>query len=507
MMRPIAAVTSAWRRSLQFRTVASTVLVTVLVVGVAEFVLVQRISTGLMESEQRSALTEVASGRSIARASGGPDLPELVREAVLGDLISELEERAGRPAAYVVALRVRSDPDAVSPPDEPTSVVIDASVPPELDGAGRGANGVTWAFGPIEYRDGRVEPGLIVAAPVTIQGFGEYELLYLFPLTDVTKAIGLVRSAAIVTGVVLVLALGALAWWYSRRLVRPVRMASRAASTLAEGDLSSRLEVTGEDDMARLAASFNIMADSLVDQIGRLEGLSAMQQRFVADVSHELRTPLTTIRMAADLLSDQLSDVGSSPATLRAAELLVSEVDRFERLLGDLLEVSVFDAGAAVLELEEVDLVTLVTEVAESAQRLAPDVRISVAVRGGGPCLAVCDPRRVTRIVRNLVVNAIEYGGGLPVVIDVVEDDGGARVVVSDQGSGIRPEDLPHVFDRFWRADPSRARTLGGTGLGLAISREDARLHGGDLTVSSEPGAGTRFTLRLPIAPDDAAEL
>jgi two-component system sensor histidine kinase MtrB len=257
------------------------------------------------------------------------------------------------------------------------------------------------------------------------------------------------------------------------------------------------MHVRGDDDIARLAGSFNQMAGSLQRQIRQLEELSRVQRRFVADVSHELRTPLTTVRMAADVLHDakQYFD----PATARAAELLQHELNRFEGLLTDLLEISRFDAGAAVLELSTTDVRDVVRAVIESAHALADrkgsTIRLDAPLV---PCLAEADVRRLDRIVRNLVVNAVEYGEGRDIDVAVAADEQGVAVSVRDHGVGLRPGEESLVFTRFWRADPARARTHGGTGLGLPIALEDAQLHGGRLEAWGEPGGGALFRLTIP---------
>ena len=236
----------------------------------------------------------------------------------------------------------------------------------------------------------------------------------------------------------------------------------------------------GEDELATLGRSFNAMADSIESQIKELAELSLVQQRFVSDVSHELRTPLTTIRLAADMINDQRDDF--DPATARAAELLNAQVQRFEMLLTDLLEISRYDAGSVQLELEPTSLAHLAEDVIASMQQLAEqhgtDVRL---VAPGGYSPVDMDPRRVRRVVRNLLGNAIEHGEGRPIVVTVDSDQQAVALGVRDFGLGMTPEDVEHVFDRFWRADPSRTRTIGGTGLGLSIALGDARLHGGEL--------------------------
>jgi two-component system sensor histidine kinase MtrB len=258
------------------------------------------------------------------------------------------------------------------------------------------------------------------------------------------------------------------------------------------------MKVQGSDDLARLAMSFNAMADSLAKQIRQLEELSRVQQRFVSDVSHELRTPLTTIRMAADVVYDD-REVLDSP-TARAVELLQTQLDRFEELLVDLLEISRFDAGAAVLEAERVDVVDLVRQTAHQADPLARRSGVPVRIKHWGQdCIAECDARRVHRIVRNLIENAIEHGNDRGVDVHVACNDSAVSVTVRDFGVGLRPGESSLVFNRFWRADPARARTTGGTGLGLSIALEDARLHGGWLEAWGAPGRGACFRLTIPL--------
>ena len=484
---------SFWRRSLQFRTVVTTVLVTTLVVGAAGVVLIQRVSDGLIEAKQRSALAELSAGRSIARTFATTSL-EPDQQATIDALVADLASRAGKPPEYDIV--VQSSPEFPDLPSQSTQLVSMDSFPPELADAIRSEKTTAWTRTDIQYSDGRVEPGLVVGAPVNIQGYGPYELYYLFGLSDVTRTISLVRSTVVAVGVVLVIALGLLAWWFTSRLVRPVQQVSRAAAALATGDLDRRITVRGEDDMARLAGSFNTMAGSLQHQIEQLRRVSEMQRRFVADVSHELRTPLTTIRMAAEVVHDD-TEADQVPAR-RTSELLVTEVERFDSLLNDLLEVSRFDAGEVVLDVEAVDLGFLLREWVAALRPVAADHGCDLVVTGPSSCEVACDHRRVSRVVRNLVVNAIEYGAGEPVTVTLTCDDDNVAITVTDHGVGLDPKDADRVFERFWRADPSRTRTLGGTGLGLAISREDARLHGGDLSVTSSRGAGCSFVLTLP---------
>jgi two-component system, OmpR family, sensor histidine kinase MtrB len=283
----------------------------------------------------------------------------------------------------------------------------------------------------------------------------------------------------------------------TRQAVHPVRIVARVAERLADGHLAERMAVRGVDEMATLAGSFNEMAESLQDQIIRMEELSHLQRRFVSDVSHELRTPLTTIRMASEVLHASKDEL--DPAARRSAELLRTQLDRFEALLADLLEISRFDAGAAMLDAESRDVRDVVTTAVEQAAPLAERRAVWLAVDlPERPAVADVDPRRVERVLRNLLVNAVEHADAKPVEVRLAIDDRALAVTVRDHGVGMTEEEAEHVFDRFWRADPARARSTGGTGLGLAISIEDAHLHGGRLEAWGRPGQGACFRLTLP---------
>ena len=344
---------------------------------------------------------------------------------------------------------------------------------------------------------GETLPAVIVGSVVQVPNAGQYDLYFIYPMVQEVATMDLIGNAFVVAGVILTLLVGAVAWVVTRQVVAPVRRAGEVAQRLSAGKLNERMPSRGEDDLALLATSFNGMADSLQSQIRQLEGLSAVQQRFVSDVSHELRTPLTTIRMAVDLIHE--SRTSFDPTVARSAELLAGELDRFEALLSDLLEISRFDAGAAALDVEPVDLAGTVTRVVEAARPLAERRGSVVRVHAAHePAEAEVDQRRVERILRNLVVNAIEHGDGRPVDIHVAVGSDAVAVVVADHGVGLRPGEAANVFTRFWRADPARARTTGGTGLGLSISLEDARLHNGWLQAWGQRGVGSRFRLTVP---------
>ena len=324
-----------------------------------------------------------------------------------------------------------------------------------------------------------------------------YQLYYVFPFTEQQATLMLVQRVLVGVGLALVVLLAAIASLVTRWVVLPVRHAAQAARRVSDGHLEERMQVLGVDDLAALATSFNEMAASLQGKLLELEELSSVQRQFVSDVSHELRTPLSTIKMAADLLFESRQALDADRG--RSVELLASQLDRFESLLVDLLEISRYDAGAATLDADLVDVCDLVRRSADDAQQLAGrrGSRIEFRLPATG-CFAEVDRRRVERILRNILVNAVEHGENKDVVVTCAIDSAAVAVSVRDYGVGLRPGEEQRVFERFWRADPARARTTGGTGLGLAISLEDARLHGGWLQAWGERGKGSVFRLTLP---------
>lgn len=313
-----------------------------------------------------------------------------------------------------------------------------------------------------------------------------------------TEAARVMLWQAVVQRIALFLPLSAVAMYLiSVRVTRPLAAARRTAEALAAGDLTSRMVVAGPEDTAAMARALNRMAGELSARLDELEDLSLLQGQFVSDVAHELRTPLTTVRMAADVIYDAREEF--SPVSARSAELLSREVDRFESLLHDLLDLSRMDAGAAVLAVEDVDLAALVRDEVASQKPLAATYHSELVLDVPERCLARVDPMRVRRILVNLLTNAIEHGEGRPVEVHLRQGGDAVAIAVRDHGVGLSEAEQSQVFTRFWRADPSRLRTVGGTGLGLPIARENAVLHGGALDVWGSPGAGAQFRLLLPL--------
>ena len=496
-----------WRRSLQLRVVATTMLLGLAVVAVVGALLLDRIQNGLVEERLNAARGEALSGRADAQSRLDTVSGTAGLNLVVNDLLPSLASTDPDRTRDVVLLRgLDNDRPAVVPNLSSRDLAL--SVIP-LDLRRRvAATGRQEAQFVKVRRTGseRSVPGIAVGSRVSLPVAGDYELYFVFTLEREQDTIALVRRTLVGGGVALVLLLGAISWVVTRQVVSPVRQAALVAQRLSSGRLHDRMIARGEDDLARLAASFNTMAQNLQRQIGQLENLSRVQQRFVSDVSHELRTPLTTIRMAADLIYESRS--GFDPATARSAELLETQLDRFEALLDDLLEISRIDAGGELLELEPADLRDVAARVVEATVPLsAASGSVLELVPSSTPCVAEMDVRRVERVLRNLLVNALEHGNGLPIEIRTGAGHDAVAVSVRDHGVGLKPGESALVFNRFWRGDPSRARTLGGTGLGLAIATEDARLHGGWLQAWGEPGRGSCFRLTLPSRPGHELEV
>ncbi|MCD0486262.1 HAMP domain-containing histidine kinase [Streptacidiphilus sp. ASG 303] len=516
--RPFRRAVALWRRSIQLRVVATTLVLSLGVVLLLGVVVMAQVRTGLLDAKKHVAESQAAGGFSVAQKQidAARDLPNKAGSGTapaaaedIGDWITRQVEQlasSGQGVYSVVAL-VPSAPAApttdVSGVRSPRSTgnVSPQSIPDELQQRLADHPGTVQEQPTVIRRDQgegpRTEAGLAIGKQLVGPDSTAYQLFYVFPFGQESKTLGLVTGTLATAGVFVVVLLGAIAWMVVRMVVTPVRMAAGISERLAAGHLDERMKVTGTDDIARLGDSFNEMANALWAQIRQLEELSRVQRRFVSDVSHELRTPLTTVRMAADLLYEGREDM--DPASSRSAELLQSQLDRFESLLSDLLEISRFDAGAAVLDAEPADLREIVARVVEAAEPLAQAKGSALLVRGAeDPVMAEVDPRRIERILRNLVVNALEHGEGRDVVVRLASGDGSVAVAVRDHGIGLKPGEASRVFHRFWRADPARQRTTGGTGLGLSIALEDAHLHGGWLQAWGEPGGGSQFRLTVP---------
>ncbi len=489
-------VQALWRSSLRFRTLTITLLLTSTAILITCVTMALVIQNDLFESRKNEALEDAA--RSVNQAQATLDATALGDDpAALPELWDSVQEDLGRnsTAEGLAGFRMEVDPDV--PLNGFTAGLSDNLITSGLrNRVVEFDDWQSWQSVSLEV-GGRAVPGIIVGQQLRVPEAGPFEIYFAYDLADADNTLTFVQRTLWVAGIGLVAIVAAISFIVLRTVSTPIVEAAETSARLASGDLGVRIDVHGEDEIATLGRSFNAMADSIESQIKELGELSLVQQRFVSDVSHELRTPLTTIRLAADMLNDQREEF--DPTTARTTELLHTQVQRFETLLSDLLEISRYDAGSVQLELEATSLAHLAEDIIEQMRPLADDRGSELRlVAPGGYSPVDMDPRRVRRVLRNLIGNAIEHGEGRPIVVTVDSNQHAVAAGVRDFGLGMDPADAERVFDRFWRADPSRQRTLGGTGLGLSIALGDATLHGGSLAVWSELGVGTNFVLTLP---------
>jgi len=487
-----------WRSSLQLRVVSTTLVVSVIVVSLLGFFLMQQIASNLLHSATVQAYTQASDGTVFAESDPATSRPAgLATKDLLDKIVTSLQTSGQNPGAdFGVAMTAQGTSgsptywkSSQSGMDYRTAQAL-VTVPM---GSADSKPHMSFASMPYPGVNSQKTAGLLYWHNLG----SAYRIYYFFPLTQLQNELYLIQRTLVLVGLALVFLLAGIAWLVTRWVVVPVVRAAQGAQLLSTGRLDERLDVRGEDEIAALARSFNHMAASLQDKMRELEDLSHVQRQFVSDVSHELRTPLTTIRMAADLLYEAREQLES--AASRSAELLQSQLGRFESLLSDLLEISRYDANAATLDAEHVDICDVVRQSAADAQQLAERRGSRIEFRlPAERCLIEMDRRRVERILRNLLCNAVEHGEGRDVIVTSAADRDAVAVVVRDYGVGLVPGEEHLVFDRFWRADPARARTTGGTGLGLAIALEDARLHGGWLEAWGRPSSGSAFRLTLP---------
>lgn len=487
------------RNSLAFKVILSTIILSLGVVWITGSALNSRLSSGIKEVNLNSAVVEARSTIFTAEyrfllAQGEKDS---VVQQVVDDVISSATTLTSNENTREVVF-VRSPGNTRPKNYEIASNLLDPkSIPKTLSERVRKSKDLVWQHTEMRYIAGGKVPGLAIGQKVQIPNAGQYEMYLVFSLANEQKTLELINSYILITGLILLLLIALITWLVVRQVVKPVREAAQIATEFTSGDFRQRMKVYSQDEISTLGHAFNEMAESLEKQIARLENLSRVQQRFVSDVSHELRTPLTTLRMASEVIHASKDSFDATVA--RSAELLVAQLDRFERLLEDLLEVSRFDAEVAVLEAVDFDIVQLVHRCAEDLALVAKERKTHIYIRSAEPVVMLkADIRRVERILRNLLANAIDHAEEMQIDVTIVASEHDVAVGVRDYGVGLDENGLLRVFDRFWRADPSRARTRGGTGLGLSIALEDARLHNGELEAWGRPGRGAHFVVTLP---------
>ncbi|MFF8785773.1 ATP-binding protein [Streptomyces sp. NPDC015125] len=346
------------------------------------------------------------------------------------------------------------------------------------------------------------DPWLLIGMPVR-QSDGRASALTVYgqlPLSAEESNVEALVSAAQRGALPVLVLTVVLALLAARGVLRPVRGLRQAAGRIAEGKLDTRLEVKGADEIADLSRTFNDMAARLEESMAELRRLESNSRRFAADVSHELRTPLAAMTAVTDVLDEDADSL--DPDTASAVRLISQETGKLARMVEDLMEVSRFDAGAAALHLDEVDVGETIRKTLQArAWQKRVTAELPADVRAG------LDPRRLDVVVANLVGNALHHGGE-PVRVRLHPPEPGADrllIEISDSGPGIDPEVLPHVFDRFYKADSARARSEG-SGLGLAIAQENVRLHGGTMRAANSPEGGAVFTVDLPLRHQEAGE-
>ena len=486
-----------WRQSLRFRTMVIALALTSIAVLVTCVLMALAVQNNLWEARKDQALRDAWRAANSAQSVLYSANTQGSQTAGLGLMRDVRDTVQGVSASRVLGV-FPLDPNQLVPGIAVGGFNRDELVSDQLQQrVSKDASTQWWQPVALRDADGSEHAGILVGQQLTVPGSGSYALYVAYDLADTEQTLALVQGSLWIAGLVLVALIGAIAWFSLRTVVEPITAAAETSARFAGGDLDVRLPVHGQDELATLGRSFNAMADSIEAQIKELGELSLVQQRFVSDVSHELRTPLTTIRLAAEMLNDRREEF--DPTTARTAELLQTQVHRFDTLLADLLEISRYDAGSVQLETEATSLAHLAEDLVDDMRPLAQthDTELRFVAPGGHTPVDL-DPRRVRRILRNLIGNAIEHGEGRPIVVTVDSNQNAVAVGVRDQGMGMTAEDSERVFDRFWRADPSRQRTIGGTGLGLSIALGDARLHRGTLAVWSRPGEGTNFVLTLP---------
>ena len=487
------------RNSLAIKVIFSTVILSLVITGITGSVLNSQLSAGVKDVNLNSALVEARSTIFTAEyrfllAQGEKDSEV---QKVVDDVISSATTLTSNENAREVVF-LRSPGNTRENNYEIASNLLDpGSIPTTLSEQVRKNPDLVFQYTDMNYLTGSRVKGLAIGQKVQIPNAGQYEMYIIFSLANQEKTLDLISRSLFLTGFVLLLMVGLITWLVVRQVVRPVREAAMIATEFTAGDFRKRLKVESQDEISTLGLAFNEMAESIEKQIARLENLSRVQQRFVSDVSHELRTPLTTLRMASEVIYSTKETF--DPIVARSAELLVAQLDRFEKLLEDLLEVSRFDAEVAVLEAVDFDMVQLVQRCADDLGLVAKERKTQIYVNSTESVVMIkADIRRVERILRNLLANAIDHSEEIQIDVRIVSSEHDVAVGVRDYGIGLDENALTRVFDRFWRADPSRARTRGGTGLGLSIALEDARLHNGELEAWGRPGHGAHFVVTLP---------
>ena len=484
-----------WRSSLVYRVTGTIVVLSMILIGLLGSALYSRVSAGIFDEKLKLSILDAQSTarNTQIQLSYSKYRDKAALTFVFSDILA-LPPKTYESAAKEIAVFSFKNINKMFRFNGASNNLDPKSISKKFREETQKSKETQWERTSLRYLDGKSESAIVVGHDLVISGVGKYEFYVIFSLAQQERTMALILNYLWLTGIALTLLIGLTTFFVMRRLIAPIQDAARVAEELTKGNLDLRMDIHGEDEIASLGYSFNEMAVSLQQQISRLENLSKLQQRFVSDVSHELRTPLTTIRMASQVIF--ASRENFEPTVTRSAELLISQIERFESLLTDLLEVSRFDAQAAILEVEAIDIVVLVKETIDYVH--PSQDRIINLKAPNSPVLVDVDPRRIKRIIRNLISNAIDHREGKVIDVQILETENEVSIGVRDYGHGFNYSDKKLLFERFWRADSSRARTTGGTGLGLSIALEDAKLHQGEIDVWGERDKGAHFVLTIP---------
>ena len=492
-----------WRESLQFRALATAGVLMFLSFLAVGWSLSSQIATSLFENQKSQALQESISGfrnvQSVLKSSEMRSDSEIRRN--VSRTLTILDAGASGKRSWILVPLEGQGKQGFIPEQSSDKSLNSSSIPTDFKNTVRDRDGVYWQTSTIttfENNRERTHPVLIVGTRVSIAQNPNYGLFTVYDMTDSSSTIAHINFVLFGGFCALLTVVLSVVWLVTRFVVRPITQTAITAERLAAGDLDQRVSVKGEDQAARLGISFNRMADSLQEKIVQLERLSTLQQRFVSDVSHELRTPLSTVRLGTELLYDSRENM--TPMQVRSVELLHGQVDRFQSMLADLLEISRFDAGSAMLTIDTEDFIQVLSNILQEALPHLERTNTKLNVHTNHESIMVdMDRVRIERVLRNLLYNAIEHGESRPIDVYVDANATNLGIAVRDHGIGLSEDEAVQVFNRFWRADTSRKRTLGGTGLGLSIAAEDVRLHGGTLEAWGEKGRGACFTMNLPL--------
>jgi two-component system sensor histidine kinase MtrB len=489
------------RNSIQLRALISTTTLTGIALVVLGGFLSYSIGDGLFQTRLTQVLNE--SQRAVVEVQNTFNAANVTDEAglqtLMNSVVPSLESNGGSQERKVALLRTANQASGSLVLQSPVSSNLNlAVIPSDLRAK------VVTAGSRLQYESvaipvgAETHPGLVVGAPIQIPLAGAYELYLVFDLQNEQNTLDFVQRTLVFGGLISLFLIGMVSYFVTNWLIRPIRLAASVAEDISGGDLTKRLPAKGSDAIAIWARSFNKMTESLQKQITKVTAVSKMQQRFVADVSHELRTPLTTMRISGDMIFNNRDKL--PPSMQGTVSTLNNQILRFEKLLADLLELSRFDADGVRLQTVVDDVQAVVGKAIQNIQPAATAHGSEINVSLPSSLVEVeLDPKRIERLLGNLLGNAIEHGEGRPIDVHVAANESAVAISVTDYGVGMTVEQTRQVFERFWRGDQSRSRTLGGTGLGLAIAKEDAAIHNGWLEVWSRQGQGACFRLTLPL--------